>query len=179
MQAARNIHNLTLVGFMGTGKSSVGRIIADQLHYRFVDTDELIEAQQDTTIAEIFGKQGEAVFRQCEAKAVQELAAQTGLIISTGGGVVINPDNLASLKTHSLVACLWATPETIWERVKEQTHRPLLQTADPLGKIRELLAQRAPFYRQADVLINTGLRSPREVAQQVLHQFQLARARRS
>ncbi len=163
---------------MGTGKSSVGRIAAEVLQFRFVDTDELIESEVGATIPEIFAKQGEAAFRQCEAKAVQGLSTQKNLVISTGGGLVINPDNLASLKTHSLVVCLWATPETIWERVKEQTHRPLLQTDDPLGKIHAMLEQRAPFYRQADVLINTGLRSPREVAQQVLHQFSVARQSR-
>jgi shikimate kinase len=79
------------------------------------------------------------------------------------------------MKTHALVVSLWASPETIWERVQTQTHRPLLQTTDPLGSIRELFAKRDPFYRQADVLINTAQRSPREVALQVLHQFNLAR----
>jgi len=159
---------------MGTGKSAVGRIAAELLQFQFVDTDELIESQAGTTIAEIFAQQGETAFRQAEAKTVQQLSTQKKLVISTGGGLVVNPDNLASLKTHSLTVCLWATPETIWERIKDQTHRPLLQTGDPLKKIRELLDQRAPFYRQADVLLNTEMRSVREVAQQVIHQFQTA-----
>ena len=90
------------------------------------------------------------------------------------GGFVANPANLASLKTHALVICLWASPETIWERVRTQSHRPLLQTADPLGKIRELLKDRSAAYHQADAMIHTGFRSPREVAQQVIHQFRLA-----
>ena len=85
-----------------------------------------------------------------------------------------NPQNLASLKTHALIICLWATPEKIWERVKHQTHRPLLYDAHPERKIRELLNARAPFYKQADVLIHTNVRSVREVAQQVVHQFHLA-----
>jgi shikimate kinase len=75
---------------------------------------------------------------------------------------VADPSNLASLKSHALVVCLWASPETIWERVRAQTHRPLLQTPDPPAKIRELLEQRGPAYRQADVLIHTGFRSPRK-----------------
>ena len=98
-------------------------------------------------------------------------------IISTGGGLAANDANIASLKQHALIVCLWATPEAIWERVRHQTHRPLLQGPDPLGKIRTLLEQRTPFYRQADVLVHTGTRSVREVAQHVLHQFQIARAR--
>jgi shikimate kinase len=169
------MQNIALIGFMGTGKSSVGRLAAESLQFEFVDTDELIEAQSGVTIEEIFKQQGEAVFRQLEKQVVQNLCQRQKTVIATGGGLVADPANLASLKTHALVVCLWASPETIWERVRTQTHRPLLQTADPLGRIRELLAQRDPLYRQADALIQTGQRSPKEVAQQVLHQFQLAR----
>jgi shikimate kinase len=175
MKESRNIQNLALVGFMGTGKSSVGRLAAELLQFEFVDTDELIESQSGMTIEEIFKKQGEPAFRELERQVVQNLAQRQKTTIATGGGLVADPANLASLKTHALVVCLWASPETIWERVRDQTHRPLLQTADPLGKIRELFALRDPLYRQADVLIHTGQRSPREVVQQVLLQFHLAR----
>ena len=175
MSKPRIIDNLALVGFMGTGKSSVGRSLADFLHFGFVDTDELIERRANKTIPEIFSQHGEPVFRDLEKKIVAELATQRQLVISTGGGLAANPENLASLKTHALVICLWASPETIWERVRTQSHRPLLQTPDPLGKIRELLAQREPFYKQADVLVNTERRSVKEVVQHVLHQFQSAR----
>ena len=89
-------------------------------------------------------------------------------------GLPTNPANLASLKSHSLVICLWASPERIYERVRDQSHRPLLHDPDPLGKIRSLLATRENFYKQADVLINSDLRSAREVAQQVINQFRLA-----
>jgi shikimate kinase len=170
----RNIQNLALVGFMGTGKSCVGRLAAELLQFEFVDTDDLVETQAGLSIAEIFGTQGEPAFRQMERDVVQKLAQRTKTVVATGGGLVADPANLASLKTHSLVVCLWASAETIWERVRTQTHRPLLQGDDPLGKIRELLAKRDPLYRQADVLIQTGLRSPREVVQQVVHQFHLA-----
>ena len=88
----------------------------------------------------------------------------------------MDESNLASLKTHALVVCLWASPEKIWERIRGQTHRPLLNEPDPLAKIRSLLAAREPFYRRADVLINTEMRSVKEVAQQVVHQFQMAQA---
>ena len=97
------------------------------------------------------------------------------LLQEVSHALVADPSNLASLKSHALVICLWASPETIWERVRAQTHRPLLQTPDPQARIRELLEQRGPGYRQADVLVHTGFRSPKEVAQQVLHQFLMAR----
>ena len=171
----RNIQNLALVGFMGTGKSSVGRLAAELLQFEFVDTDELIESQSGISIEEIFKQQGEGAFRQLEQDVVSKLSQRQKLVIATGGGLVADPANMASLKTHALVVCLWASPETIWERVQTQTHRPLLQTADPLGKIRELFALRDPLYRQADVLIQTGQRSPKEVVHQVLKQFQSAR----
>ena len=146
MQHHRQLANLALVGFMGTGKTSIGRLVADQLHFRFLDTDEIIQAR-------------------------------TGLnssVIATGGGLPTNAENLEQLKTYALVVCLWASPEKIWERVRNQSHRPLLHDPDPQKKIRDLLAVRAPFYRQADVLINTDLRAAREVAQQVALQYKLA-----
>ncbi len=170
----RQIHNIALIGFMGTGKSSVGQLVAAQLHFTFLDTDHVLEARAGKTISEIFTEQGEPAFRELERKIVGELASRKKTVISTGGGLPANPDNLASLKTHSLTVCLWASPEKIWDRVRTQTHRPLLNDPDPLGKIRKLLEVRGPFYRQADVLLNTEMRSLKDVAQQVIHQFQMA-----
>lgn len=174
MTAARNIQNIALIGFMGTGKSTVGRLIAEQLRFDFLDTDMLIEQRSGKKITEIFAQNGETAFRDLEAQLVAELATRTRTIISTGGGLPTHPANLASLKTHSLVICLWASPERIYERVREQSHRPLLNDPDPLGKIRTLLTAREKFYKQADVLINSDLRLAREVAQQVVNQFRLA-----
>jgi shikimate kinase len=175
MTATHSIRNLALCGFMGTGKSAVGRLVAEQLHFAFLDTDTVIEARAGKSISQIFEEQGETAFREIEQRIVKELSQRDRTVISTGGGLVVNPANLTSLKEHALVVCLWASPETIWLRVKNQNHRPLLEEADPLEKIRRLLAERAPFYKQANVLVNTELRSPREVAQQVLHQFRIAR----
>lgn len=179
MTGERQIHNLALIGFMGTGKSSVGRMAAMQLHYDLVDTDELIERRAGKTITRIFAEDGEPAFRSIERNLVAEMAGWKKKVISTGGGLAANDDNLASLKRHALVVCLWASPEAIYERVKTQSHRPLLQGPDPLGKIRELLEQRTRFYKQADVLVHTGTRSVREVTQHVLHQFHMARQRES
>ena len=176
MSTQRQIQNIALIGFMGTGKSSVGQLVAAQLHFTFLDTDQLIEARIGKTISEIFAQEGEPVFRELEKKVVGELVSRKKTVISTGGGLPTNPDNLASLKSHSLVVCLWASPEKIWERVRNQTHRPLLQEPDPLAKIRALLEARDAFYRQADVLLNTELRALKDVAQQVIHQYQMAHA---
>ena len=161
---------------MGTGKSSVGRLVAGELGFHFLDTDELIEARAGRRNSEIFSREGEAAFRERECSLVADLAKETQAVISTGGGLVVNPLNLASLKTHALVVCLWASPAMIWQRTRHQSHRPLLQGEDPLAKIRQLLAEREPAYRQADVLVNTDMRSVKEVAQQVLYQFHRARS---
>lgn len=178
MHSHRHIANIALVGFMGTGKTSVGRLVAELLHFDYLDTDEVIVSRQGRSITDIFNSDGEAAFRRLEADVVRELAGRTRTVIATGGGLPVNLENLASLKTHALVVCLWASPEKIWDRVRNQSHRPLLHDPDPQAKIRELLASREPFYKQADVLLNTDLRSVREVAQQVVHQFRLESAGR-
>ena len=159
---------------MGTGKTSVGKIVADQLHFEFLDTDEMIHQRTGRTIADIFARDGEPAFRQMERQVVGDLSARKKTVISTGGGLPADPENLALLKSHALVVCLWSSPEKIWERVGHQSHRPLLHDPDPQKKIRDLLASREPFYKQADVLINTDIRALREVAQQVALQFKLA-----
>ena len=174
MQISRQPANVALIGFMGAGKTSVGRLVAENLGFEFLDTDELIQSRAGRTIADIFAKEGEPAFRALEKQVVQELSARTKTVISTGGGLPTDTENLAALKSYALVVCLWASPEKIWERVRHQSHRPLLHAADPQKKIRELLAAREPFYKQADVLINTDLRSVREAAQQIALQFKLA-----
>jgi shikimate kinase len=162
---------------MGAGKTSVGRSVAEQLGFEFVDTDALIESRTGKTISQIFASEGEAHFRSLEHSVVEQLAARDKVVISTGGGLPANQANLDSLKTHALVVCLWASSDRIWDRVKNQSHRPLLQTPDPQARIKEMLKTRAPFYRQADVLLHTDNRSQRQVCQQVLQQFRLARAK--
>jgi len=174
MHNGRHLVNLALVGFMGTGKTVTGRLVAEHLHFEFLDTDELIQGRTGRTIADIFATQGEPAFRELERDVVGELAGRTRTVISTGGGLPADPANLAALKTHALVVCLWASQEKIWERVRNQSHRPLLHDPDPQRKIRELLKLREPAYRQADVLINTDQRSAREVALQIVLQFKLA-----
>jgi shikimate kinase len=178
MQSDRRIVNLALIGFMGTGKTSVGRLVAESLRFEYVDTDEMIQSGTGRIVSDIFKTDGEAAFRALEEKTVAELASRVKTVIATGGGLPTNLNNFTSLKKHALIVCLWASPEKIWERVKNQSHRPLLHDENPQAKIRELLAAREPFYKQADVLLNTELRSVREVAQQIVHQFRLATSSR-
>jgi shikimate kinase len=160
---------------MGSGKSAVGRAVADRLRFAFVDTDELIEARARKRISEIFAEDGEARFREYERQLSEEMAGWRRTVIATGGGFGANPELLARLKEHALVVCLWASPETLWERTRRQSNRPLLQAADPRARIQQLLAERGPVYRQADVLISTERRSVSEVAHQVIHQFRSVR----
>ena len=174
MSVPRQIRNVALAGFMGVGKSSVGRLAAAELQFEFVDTDEVIESRTGVKVSEIFAMHGEAVFRKFERELVEEMTTWSGRVISTGGGLVVDLDNLTRLKSHSLVVCLWATPDTIYQRTKHQTHRPLLQAVDPLAKIRELLGTREAAYKQADVLVNTEQRSIKEIAAHVLHHFRAA-----
>ncbi len=171
MNAERNIRNIALIGFMGSGKTSVGKLLAEWLHFNFFDTDDFIETQAGKSISRIFAEDGEPVFRQYERNVCHLLKGLSNTVISTGGGLPANQANLDNLKTHALVVYLWATPNTLWERVRHQTHRPLLQCPDPQGRIRELLAAREPFYRQADLLVNTETRSVPEVAQHILREF--------
>jgi shikimate kinase len=163
---------------MGTGKSAVGHLVAEHLQFTFVDTDQLIEGRFGKPITQIFTQEGEKVFREYERQIVEELRTWQRTVIATGGGLGASEENVASLKQHSLVVCLWASPQIIWNRVRTQSHRPLLQGDNPKAKIRELLAQREPFYRKADVLVNTEVRSLKEVAQHVMHEFQLASRQR-
>lgn len=162
---------------MGSGKSTVGRMVARQLGLTFADTDEAVEARTGKRISTIFETEGEAAFRALEKEALAELVGRDDQVIATGGGLVCQPGNLELLKSRSLVVCLWASPETIWERVRHQTHRPLLRVEDPGAEIRRLIEARSGDYRRADVLVNSGLRSLREVAAHVAHHYRMARGK--
>lgn len=177
MTSSRNIHNIALIGFMASGKSTVGRIVADHLHFSFVDTDALVERRAGKSVASIFSEDGEEAFREHERHVVEELTERRRTVIATGGGLGADPAHLASLKTHALVVCLWATPEVLYERARHLDHRPLLQVPDPLARIRDLLAMRTPFYQRADVLINTAGREPHEVALIALRHFRSVQPR--
>lgn len=156
--------NITLIGFMGTGKTTVGRILAERLGYTFVDIDSVIEKEQGVTISHIFSELGEAYFRMLERDKIKELCRGEGLVISAGGGAVLDTRNVDDLRVSGPVVCLSAKPEEILKRVGGTDTRPLLQVPDPLAKIIEMLEARAPFYARADCTIDTSGLSPQEIA---------------
>ena len=159
--------NIILTGFMATGKTSVGRALASQLGYDFVDTDQLIESRIGMTIAEYFQEKGEAAFRKMESDIARELADRSGLVISTGGRLMLDGDNATTLGKTGWVFCLVATPEEILKRVESDGHvRPLLQVPDPLEHIIELLGQRKKGYAQFPQIVTTG-KSPENVAEEL------------
>jgi len=147
--------NIVLVGFMGTGKTSVGKRLAAQLRMRYVDTDDIIECDSGRLISDIFSEDGEAIFRELESEAVRKVSKLDNHIISTGGGVVLKETNMAALKRNGIIFCLTATAEEIYRRVQHQAPRPLLQTPDPLTKINAMLEERHAYYVKADYVVET------------------------
>jgi shikimate kinase len=155
--------NIILTGFMGVGKTSVGTQLARDLGFTFVDVDALIEADQNMSITSIFSKFGEPYFREVETKMIEQVMTHEGQVVSTGGGAVIRDRNREAFNKGGFVVCLTASPDIIYERIKEETHRPLLQTPDPRAKIKDLLDSRAKFYALADACIDTSEKSVADV----------------
>jgi shikimate kinase len=146
--------NIVLVGFMGSGKSLTSNNLAGALDRKVFSTDKLIEQREGRTITEIFRDSGEVYFRKIEKEVVKEVSGQTGIIIDCGGGAVLDSENLADLKKNGLVIYLSAPPERIYNNIKSQKHRPLLNVEDPKSKIGELLEARKSYYEKADIIID-------------------------
>ena len=160
--------NVVLCGFMATGKSSVGKKLAELSGYEFVDLDAAIEADEGVSIPRIFAERGEPAFRELESRMVERMMNRTNLVISTGGGTVVNPRNLANLKSCGVVVLLTADIPTILRRAGSGENRPLLRTEDREQRIRALLQERAPFYAQADMAIDTSSLTIEETARKIL-----------
>lgn len=156
---------------MGTGKSEVGRILAEKLSFNFVDTDVEIEKRENMRISEIFANYGEDRFREIEEDIIKVLSEKENMVISTGGGVVLRESNMVNLRKKGIIVCLTASAETVFERVKDKKDRPLLQVEDQLKKIKELLDYRAPFYNNADITIKTENKTPAEIAIEIIEQL--------
>ncbi|KXS45955.1 MULTISPECIES: shikimate kinase [unclassified Candidatus Frackibacter] len=137
--------NIILIGFMGTGKSTVGKRLADELGLKFIDSDEVIKESAGSEIGEIFATKGEAYFRDLETEVIADLGQKSDLVISTGGGAVLREKNVELLKEQGIVILLKAEPEVILERVRG-TDRPLLAVADPIKEIKKLLTKRKSYY---------------------------------
>ncbi len=154
---------------MGTGKTVVGKRLAARLGYRYADTDMIIEEQTGCTIAEIFKNRGESYFREVERSVIQGVVRSKGYVISTGGGAVVNPENLALLKKNGLVICLKSSPEKIMERTgRKKKERPLLPGKEPLEEIKRLLELRVPYYEQADWTVDTSKKTVAQVVEIVV-----------
>jgi shikimate kinase len=165
---ALKMKNIYLVGFMGTGKTTVGRELARKKKWRFVDLDELIELREGRSIADIFSKKGELYFRALEKKILKEISLEKGFVVSCGGGIVCDEDNIRVMKETGMVICLKAQPSVILKRTKRLNSRPLLNVNNPKEKINLLLKLRAPYYAKADKLIDTSKLSISKVAEEVL-----------
>ena len=160
--------NIVLVGFMGTGKTTIATSLANRLKMHYVATDDLIEKKEKRTINEIFQKSGESYFRDVESSVIRDVSCMEGLVIDTGGGAVLRDENMLYLKSGGIVICLSADEETVMARTKKYKHRPLLNVEDPKRRIRDLLAKRAPFYAKADHAIDTGKFNAKQVVEKIV-----------
>lgn len=159
--------NLYLVGFMGTGKSAVGRRLSTELGYGYIDSDHWIEEVEGMPIPEIFARRGEAYFRECERRFVESGHSEEGMVVSCGGGLVIQPGMLERLHELGQVFCLFASAETILERTAHQRNRPLLEADNRKERIQGLLAEREPLYRKAGTQVVTDRQTIAEVVQRI------------
>jgi shikimate kinase len=165
VNSADEKRNVYLVGLMGAGKTTIGRVLAKRLAYSFIDSDHEIEARTGVSLPTIFEIEGEEGFRKREALVIADLASAPGRVVATGGGAVLRPDNRHNLQDSGLVVYLDVPLQTLCERTRNDKNRPLLQVSDPLSKLKELYEQRDPLYRSIADLVVSG---PRITAPSVL-----------
>ncbi|MGG6293277.1 shikimate kinase [Leptolyngbya sp. AN02str] len=164
--------NVYLVGLMGSGKTTIGKVLAKKLNYRFIDTDAMVELVAQRSIAELFATEGEAAFRQLETQVLAELSAYPRSAIATGGGIVLSRDNWSYLH-HGLVVWLDVPIDSLYRRLQNDTKRPLLQHDNPKQRLQDLLDERRSLYAQADVrVLLQGDEPPSQVGDRVLEEIQ-------
>lgn len=164
--------NIALTGFMAVGKSVVGKRLAQRLKRRFVDLDQAIEKKEGMTVSEIFDRKGENYFRQAEKSMLSDVLKKDGQVIATGGGAVMDQQNLDLLKQKALLVCLMARPETLLRRSGTGKDRPLLKGEDRQKRIQELLRQRGESYAQAHLCIETNCLSVDEVVEEIIKEIE-------
>lgn len=169
---AMSASNIILVGFMGTGKSAVGKRLAEKLHRPFVDMDALIESRVGKSITRIFEEDGEPHFRSLETSIIKEISQQQEQVIAAGGGVVLNPENIRDFDRSGLVVCLSASPDEILRRVMGSSHRPLLEQKDRSTRIRSLLKKRQSFYDAIPCQVDTTDLAMDQVVSRILILFE-------
>ncbi len=166
--------NIFLVGLMGAGKTTVGKLLAKQLGKTFIDADHEIEARTGVKIPIIFEIEGEAGFRKREEAVISELALRSNVVLGTGGGAVLSPRTRDLLRSQGTVVYLRGTPEQLFERTRHDRNRPLLQTSDPLAKLKSLFAERDPLYREiSDLVVDTGRQSITSFTRQLKDKLEL------
>ena len=158
--------NIYLVGFMGSGKSTVGKILAEKLNMKFVDIDKLIEEKEGMKIKDIFEQKGESYFRELERKQIEAIVNQEGLVVSTGGGLGANLDNMNLMKKNGDVVWLDVSLNTVLDRLKNDQDRPLLK--QPIEKIKQLFEERKNVYRLANIRINADKKTPSQIVEEIL-----------
>ena len=165
--------NLVLVGFMGSGKTAAGKLAARRLGLKFVDMDDVIEKRHGQTISKIFQTKGEAFFRKHERELVRELASQQDQVIATGGGVVLDQNNLRDLGRTGIVVCCWVDATVAHERTKNARHRPLLETGiDRLARLESLLQRRKTIYKSIALQIDTSAMTLEQQADELVRIYQ-------
>jgi len=170
--------NIVLIGFMGTGKSVAGRRLARRLNREFIDMDQEIEKFLGMSIAEVFARFGEVRFRSEEHLMVRRLAEMENKVISTGGGVVLNPENMRLLRKNGIIVALTADPEVVFRRVAGNRRRPLLVRAD-LETVRKRMETRAPYYRDADIVVDSSEGSPEDTVEEIIRALRKYRKTRN
>lgn len=168
---APNSVNIYLIGFMGVGKSAVGRTLAKTLHMKFVDSDWQIEKEAGMSIAKIFEKHGEPAFRDMERRFIESGHPSTGMVVACGGGLPIQPGMRELLIERGVVICLFAQPETILKRTRDNPKRPLLNVENPRERLNELMVQREPVYMHTGIGISTEGRTISEVVENIIRVY--------
>jgi len=153
---------------MGTGKSRVGEKLAQKLGREFLELDDIIEKKEGMPIKEIFEKEGEDYFRKIEKEAVKEAAKREGIVMSAGGGAIIDEENVNHFKDNGILICLEASVDVILQRTKAHTCRPLLNVPDPRKKVEELLKERAAYYKKADFCVNTDNLTIEQIVKKII-----------
>jgi len=160
--------NVYLVGMMGAGKSSIGRLLARRLRKEFRDSDHEIERRTGVKIPVIFEIEGEAGFRRREAAVIRELTTETDIVLATGGGAVLDPDTRRVLRDSGTVIYLRTDPVELWNRTRHDRNRPLLRTENPLGKLQALSEERSPLYMDvAHIVVDSGSQSMKSLTQRI------------
>lgn len=165
----RHGKNIYLVGFMATGKTVVGEALAKKKRWLFLDLDNLIEFREKRPISDIFAQFGEAYFRRVEKRVLKEVSKERNFVISCGGGIVLDKENIEVMKKTGRMICLTACADVIYKRTQGSSHRPLLNTVDPRKRIDDLLKLRKPFYAQADYTIDTSKLSPEKIVNKIIN----------